>query len=155
MKIEFVFLGKTKEPFLADGIDEFGKRLKHYTTVSIKLIKSRLKGRLDDKLVKEQEGQLLLDNVTKNSYLVVLDPSGKQFSSEGLAKQITTWENQGRKSVTFLVGGPFGLSKKVLQQADMVLSLSQLTFTHDMARLLLFEQLYRAYTIKRGEKYHK
>ena len=155
MKIECLFLGKTKESFLSDGINEYAKRLKYYTTLSIRLIKSKLKGRLDDNRIKEREGELLLDNVAKNSYLVVLDPGGKQLSSEGLADQITAWERQERNTITFLIGGPLGLSKNVLQKADMVLSLSRLTFTHDMSRLLLLEQLYRAYTIKRGEKYHK
>ena len=155
MKIECLFLGKTKESFLIDGINEYVNRLKHYTTLSIKLIKNRSKGRFDNNRIKEKEGELLLDNVAKNSYLVVLDPGGKQLSSEGLADQITAWETQERNTITFLIGGPLGLSKNVLQKADMVLSLSRLTFTHDMSRLLLLEQLYRAYTIKRGEKYHK
>ncbi len=155
MKIECLFLGKTKENFLSEGINEYAKRLKHYTTISVKLIKSRLTGRFDDNTIKEKEGDLLLKNVSRNSYLVVLDSGGRQISSEGLADLITTWEIEGKNTVTFLIGGPLGLSRSVLQKADMILSLSRLTFTHDMTRLLLFEQLYRAYTIKRGEKYHK
>jgi 23S rRNA (pseudouridine1915-N3)-methyltransferase len=84
-----------------------------------------------------------------------LDPRGKQFSSEAFAGQLDEWEMQGVKQVCYLIGGPDGHATKVLQTANLLLSLSQMTFTHDMTRMLLVEQLYRAYTIKAGEKYHK
>ena len=155
MKIELLFLGKTKDRFLADGIAEYAKRLSHYTTLSIKTLKSRGKPQSNDALVKAAEGELLLKNVTRGSFLVALDGTGKQYSSEGLSGLIDQWEQQGRQLITFLIGGPVGLSKEVLNRADLLLSLSRLTFTHDMVRMLLLEQLYRAYTIKRGEKYHK
>ena len=155
MKIELLFLDKTREKFLADGIDEYRKRLSHYTTVSVKVIKTGMKPRISDELIKEREGELLLSNVAKGSFIVALDSSGKQYSSEELSGLIDQWERRSVKVVTFLIGGPVGLAEKVVQKADMVLSLSRLTFTHDMARVLLLEQLYRGYTIKRGEKYHK
>ncbi len=155
MKIQLLFLGKTKDSFLSDGIEEYRKRLRHYTNLTIKLIKSKIKGQLKEKLVKEKEGNLLLKNAHPNSYLIALDPGGKQISSEGLADYITRWEHQSINTITFLIGGPNGLSAEVIKQSDLVLSLSRLTFTHDMTRLILLEQLYRAYTIKRGEKYHK
>lgn len=155
MKIELIFLGKTKEKFITEGIAEYKKRLSHYTTVSIKVVKSKIKQQPNDELVKEREGELLLHNVVKGSFVVVLDARGKQYSSEELSGLIDKWEQRGIGVVTFLIGGPVGLSEKVIQKADMVLSLSRLTFTHDMVRMLLLEQLYRGYTIKRGEKYHK
>ena len=80
---------------------------------------------------------------------------GKSLSSEGLAEQVINWENTGTKNVCYLIGGPLGLSPSLLAKADLRLSFSKMTFTHDMVRLLLVEQLYRAYTIKAGEKYHK
>ena len=155
MKVELIFLGKTKDKFITEGIAEYKKRLSHYTSVSIKVVKSKIKQQGSDELLKEQEGELLLNNVAKGSFVVVLDALGKQYSSEQLSSLIDKWEQQGVRLVTFLIGGPLGLSEKVIQRADMVLSLSRLTFTHDMVRMLLLEQLYRGYTIKRGEKYHK
>jgi len=88
-------------------------------------------------------------------YLVCLDRTGKQMDSTELAAQMERWEMQGQKKITFVIGGPLGLSATILKKADLVLSLSPMTFTHDMTRLLLLEQLYRACTIKAGEKYHK
>ena len=155
MKIELIFLDKTKDKFLAEGIDKYKKRLGHYTTISIKIIKSRAKLKANDELVKEKEADLLLNNATKGGLIVALDVSGRQYSSEELSGMLDKWEQRGVRTVTFLIGGPVGLSAKVIKKADMVLSLSRMTFTHDMVRMLLLEQLYRGYTIKRGEKYHK
>ena len=154
MRIELVFLGKTKEKYLAAGIEDFVKRLSRYTRLEIKIIKDKQQKKLSENQAKENEGCSLLAAVN-SSLLVCLDRTGKQIDSEGLAGRIRQWEMQGRKSVCFLIGGPLGFSPAVLQQADLVLSLSRLTFTHEMTRLLLLEQLYRAYTINAGEKYHK
>jgi len=155
MKIELLFLGKTREKFLADGVNEYKKRLGHYTNVSIKVLKN-ISGQLgNDILIKEREGELLLRNVVKGSFIVALDSGGKQVSSEDISGLIDKWEMRGIRVVTFLIGGPVGLAEKVIKKADMVLSMSHLTFTHDTVRMLLLEQLYRGYTIKRGEKYHK
>lgn len=155
MKVEILFLGKTKDKFITDGIDEYTRRLEHYCPLSVKVLKSKLNKQASDDQTKSLEADLLLSNVEKGSYIVALDSRGKQLSSEGLSRLISKWEHQGRKVVSFLIGGPVGLSPKVIEQADMVLSFSQMTFTHDMIRMLLLEQLYRSYTIKRGEKYHK
>ncbi len=155
MKIECIFLGKTKNTFLIEGINEYRKRLNHYCPVSIKTIKAKLKPQANDNLTKMLEGELLLKNVTKGSYLVALDSTGKQFSSEELSGLTDKWEQQSIGLISFLIGGPVGLSQEVIRQSDLLLSLSRMTFTHDMVRMLLLEQLYRAYTIRRGEKYHK
>ncbi len=154
MKYEIIFLGKTKDAFLSDGISEYLKRLNRYANVKIKIIKSK-KHQGSDNLIKEKEGNLLLNNIEKLSYLVALDSQGKQFSSTGFSSLIDRWEQKGKKSITFVIGGPLGLSQEILKKADMQISLSQMTFTHDMVRLFLIEQIYRAYTIKAGEKYHK
>lgn len=155
MKIELIFLGKTKDKFITEAIDEYTKRLSHYTAVSIKIVKNKIKQQPNDELVKEREGELLLNNVAAGSFIVALDAHGKQYSSEELSGLIDKWEQQGIRLISFLIGGPVGLSETVIKKADMILSLSRLTFTHDMVRMLLLEQLYRGYTIKRGEKYHK
>lgn len=103
----------------------------------------------------QAEGMLMLQAVPQGALIVALDAKGKQFTSEGFARKLADWEMQGVKQVCYLIGGPDGQSDQVLQNADLLLSLSQMTFTHDMARMLLVEQLYRAYTINAGEKYHK
>lgn len=154
MKHEVLFLGKIKDSFVAEGVEEYASRLRHYTSFSITLLreKGRMKGQQSPV---DAEGMQLLQAVPNGALVVVLDPGGKQFSSEALSRQVDLWEMQGVKQVCYLIGGPEGHSEGVLQAADLRLSLSQMTFTHDMTRLLLIEQLYRAYTIKAGEKYHK
>ncbi len=155
MKVELLFLGKTKDSYLAEGIDKYKKRLNYYTSVSVKIIKTKVRLSANDELLKAKEGQLLLNNTVKGSFIVALDSGGKQYTSTGISGLINRWEQRGVRVVSFLIGGPVGLSEEVIQKADMVLSLSYLTFTHDMVRMLLLEQLYRGYTIKNGEKYHK
>lgn len=157
MRLIFLFLGKTREPFFAEGIDEYSGRLAHYVPVEIKVIKER-KGtgaNLPAAELKKEEGLLLARNVQQPTLLVALDERGRALSSVALAEQLGQWENQGQKSVTFLLGGPSGLSPEILRTSDLVLSLSAMTFPHEMARLVLLEQVYRAYTIKAGSGYHK
>ncbi len=152
---ELPFLGKAKDGFITEGIEEYGKRLRHYTTLSVILLKEKgkKKGRSLDPA--EQEAEMLLQSVPGGALIVALDAGGEQYSSEKFAFLISEWEQRGLKQVSYLIGGPTGLCRSVLDSADVLLSLSKMTFTHDMARLLLLEQLYRAYTIKAGEKYHK
>lgn len=154
MKHELLFLGKTKNSFIAEGVQEYSSRLSHYTSIKITVLKE--KGRTNSAAIDaESEGLLMLSAVPPGALIVALDALGKQFSSENFAKTIAGWEMQGVRHVCYLIGGPEGHSAKVLQSANLLLSLSQMTFTHDMARMLLIEQLYRAYTINAGEKYHK
>ncbi len=155
MKFELLFLGKTKDNYLSQGISEYTSRLQHYTSVSVHVLKCKKKAKAKKTLLQEQEGRLLLDNVPKGAFKVALDSGGKQCSSEELALLIGRWQQRGIKQVDFLIGGPLGLSSQVLGDADEILSLSKMTFTHDMVRLFLLEQLYRAFTILAGEKYHK
>jgi 23S rRNA (pseudouridine1915-N3)-methyltransferase len=155
LRFEFLFLGKTKEPYLADGIADYAKRLARYVATDIRTLKEKKtpKGEPDNVVV-EKESETLLQS-GQGSYLVCLDRGGRQMDSLQLAAQVEGWEMQGRKKITFILGGPLGLSAAILTRADLVLSLSAMTLTHEMARLLLLEQLYRACTIKAGEKYHK
>jgi len=155
MKLELPFLGKTKDSFIEQGIQEYSGRLKHYTGLNIKTLKVKKKQSWTEEQERQEEGRILLGALPSVTFKVVLDAGGKQVSSEGLADLLSRWEQDGRKHVAFLIGGPTGHSSQVLAGADLLLSFSKMTFTHDMIRLFLLEQLYRAYTIKAGEKYHK
>lgn len=148
MRFELLFLGKTKEEYLARGIADFSDRLKRYVDLSIRTLKGG-----DGS--SRAEGQLLLARLAPGSRLVALDPNGRALTSPGLAELLTGWENEGIGLITFVLGGPLGLAPEVLDRADLAISLSPLTFTHEMARLILLEQLYRAWTIKAGTGYHK
>ena len=156
MRFELLFLGKTKEKYLATGIEDFRKRLSRYAEVDIKTLKEQKWGNGEsEKKIKEEETARLLASCSQPTFIVALDPGGKQVSSEELAKLIQQWEEQGRRRVTFIIGGPLGLAPAIKQSADNLLSLSSMTFTHEMARMLLLEQLYRACSIRAGSQYHK
>lgn len=154
MKHELLFLGKTKDQFIAEGIQHYLQRLHHYTSLGVTTLKNKGRGR-GKTLSVEEEGNLLLQAIPQGAKTVVLDSRGSQFTSRDFAGQIDRWEMQGIKQLCYLIGGPEGHSQRVRHSADLLLSFSKMTFTHDMVRLLLVEQLYRAYTIKAGEKYHK
>ncbi len=154
MKHELLFLGKIKDKFIAEGVEEYASRLRHYASFTITLLKEKGRARGQSSAV-DSEGVQLLQAVSPGALIVVLDPRGKQFTSLDFSRLIDEWEMQGVKQVCYLIGGPDGHSPGVLKAADLLLSLSRMTFTHDMSRMLLVEQLYRAYTIKAGEKYHK
>ena len=149
-----LFLGKIKDKFIEDGVAEYASRLQHYTSFSITILKEKGRGRGKTPSTEEQ-GKLLLQAVPPGATVVVLDSRGKQFSSEAFSQKIDQWEMQGKKQICYLIGGPDGHAPEVIAAADLLISLSKMTFTHDMARMLLVEQLYRAYTIKAGEQYHK
>jgi 23S rRNA (pseudouridine1915-N3)-methyltransferase len=156
MRFELLFLGKTKEKYLEQGIVDFGKRLARYVDVDLRVLKGITAGEGEPGAkLKEEEGRLLLSRITPGALIVALDPGGRMLSSEELAAQISRWENDGRRTIAFLIGGHLGLAPEILARADFVLSLSLMTFTHEMTRLLLLEQLYRARTILAGTGYHK
>ena len=158
MKITIVTAGKIKEKYLTSGINEFLKRLGPFATVKIvEINEEKMKDNPSDaekQQTLQQEGQRLLRQVPEGSYLFVLDVYGQQLSSEKLAAKLDSLALQGRSNITFLIGGAFGLSEEVRQAADFRLSFSPMTFTHQMIRLLLVEQIYRCFKINRGEKYH-
>jgi 23S rRNA (pseudouridine1915-N3)-methyltransferase len=158
VKITVVAAGKLKEKYLTQGIAEFMKRLTPFARVEIREINEEHMpdepSDADRERVLTKEGERLLKQVPEGSYLFVLDVYGKQKSSEELAERINELGLQGKSSITFLIGGTFGLSKEVRAAADELLSFSRMTFTHQMVRLLLVEQIYRAFKINRGEKYH-
>lgn len=158
MKVTIVCAGKIKEKYLSAGIAEFMKRLRPFAQVEIKEIHEEKMPDEPSAAEKEQvlqkEGEKLLKLVPAGSYLFVLDVFGTQMPSEKLAEKLDRLGVQGRSHITFLIGGAFGLSQEVRAAADERLSFSPLTFTHQMVRLLLVEQIYRCFKINRGEKYH-
>ena len=154
MNIDCLFLGQTAESYLERGIADYQSRLERFAQVRVKVIKER-KGKMSDQARIEIEGRDLLEQVEPKSLLVALDRTGRQVDSESLATIFQQWQLQNRRTISFIIGGALGLSREVVAAADLVLSLSLMTFTHEMARLILFEQIYRSFTILAGSKYHK
>ncbi|BCO09031.1 ribosomal RNA large subunit methyltransferase H [Desulfolithobacter dissulfuricans] len=155
MKFIFPFLGKTREKYLDQGIRDYAGRLSRFVTVDMVFIRERHDKNGPDKTVRRKEAELLLAQCPAKGLVVALDPGGTQPDSEKLARLVRTWQDGGVRNVCFLIGGHLGLDSSVLARADVVISLSRLTFTHEMTRLILMEQLYRACTINGGQKYHK
>jgi 23S rRNA (pseudouridine1915-N3)-methyltransferase len=155
LRLELLFVGKTKEKYLAAGIEDYTRRLSRYLKVETKIVKEAkiFKGEPDTLLI-EKESEVLMQNIG-GDYLICLDRTGRQIDSLELAKHLERWEMRGIKKISLVIGGHLGLSEAILHKADLVISLSPMTFTHEMTRMLLLEQLYRACTIKAGEKYHK
>ena len=156
MRFEVIFPGKTKEDYLVRGIDDFAARLRRHVELELKAIKAPRPGKGDDesRLIRE-EGRLLLARIPDDALVVALDSSGRLVTSPELAELLGRWQGQGRSRLVFVLGGHLGLAPEVLNRADFTLSLSPMTFTHEMARLLLLEQLYRAWSIRLGTGYHK
>ena len=156
MKIKIVALGKIKEKFLKDGVDEFLKRLTPYASVEIvELTPVEIK---DENLINkalEQEAEKILACIKPNSYVITMEILGKQLSSEDFAQKINEITNSGISELVFVIGSSCGLAQSVSQRADFKLSISKMTFLHQFARLLLVEQIYRAFKILKCETYHK
>lgn len=158
MKIRIVAAGKLKEKYLREGVAEYEKRLAPFASVELRetreeyMVENPSEAQRQQTLAKE--GERLLRLVPEKSYLIVLDVKGKLLSSEALAEELASLALQGQSDLTFLIGGAFGLSEAVRERADLRISFSPMTFTHQMVRLLLYEQIYRAFKINRGEKYH-
>ncbi len=155
MKFVFLFLGKTRQAYLHEGIDDYAARLRRYAQVDIRVLKERYSNRDTDEVIRRKGARQLLRQCPAGSFKVILDPGGKQYDSPGLARQLAAWQDQGRKEITFLLGGHLGLDRSVIDAADALWSLSRLTFTHEMSRLIMLEQLYRAWNILAGGHYHK
>ena len=158
MRINIVCVGKIKEKYLKLGIDEFKKRLSKYCKLEIiELEDEKAPENLSDKemlMIKEKEGKKILSKIKDNSYVIALAIDGKNLSSEELAETINKLGVRGISNITFVIGGSLGLSDEVLSRADYKLSFSKMTFPHQLMRLILLEQVYRAYRINNGEPYH-
>ncbi|MDH3530369.1 MAG: 23S rRNA (pseudouridine(1915)-N(3))-methyltransferase RlmH [Acidobacteriota bacterium] len=150
MKLHFIWVGKTKNKHWRALQEDYLKRLSHFTKFSITEIKDKAP---HESL--EIEGNRILAKLNHSSFVCLLDVRGSSLSSEKLAREIEKWQIRGLKEVTLIIGGAEGLSSAVLKRADYSLSLSFLTLTHEMARVVLIEQIYRAYTIIKGYPYQK
>lgn len=155
MEIVLRVMGKTSEKYLREGMDVYIKRMKRYVKFSIQEIPD-LKG-MKSKSPQEQnsaEGEYILKDIQSSDFVVLLDENGDQFTSRKFSAQIQKWMNAGPSRIVFLVGGPYGFSDEVYARGQAKLSLSKMTFSHQMVRLFMAEQVYRAFTILKNEPYH-
>lgn len=155
MKLTILAVGKTTTPYLQQGIDEYIKRAARYMPVQLTIVPDvKNASALPATRRKEMEGRALLEHLQPGDRLVLLDERGRQFTSTEFAHAIEADANRGVRRLVLVIGGPFGFSPEVYARADAKVSLSAMTFTHEMVRLFLAEQVYRAMTIIRSENYH-
>ncbi|HKP45849.1 MAG TPA: 23S rRNA (pseudouridine(1915)-N(3))-methyltransferase RlmH [Pyrinomonadaceae bacterium] len=153
MKLRIVWTGKTKDAHLRALIEQYLERLSHFAKCEVSEFRESSGAR--GKAGIDKDSQRITDRLRDGSVVVLLDPDGEQWSSPQLAQQVEQWQNNGTKELTFIVGGPDGFSPSLAARANKRWSFSQLTLTHEMARVVLIEQLYRAYTIIHGLPYQK
>ncbi|MFD2215336.1 MULTISPECIES: 23S rRNA (pseudouridine(1915)-N(3))-methyltransferase RlmH [Bacillaceae] len=159
MNISIITIGKLKEKYLKQGIDEYLKRLSSYAKIEIiELADEKAPENLSEiemEQVKEKEGERILSKISDDTHVIALAIEGKMKSSEQLAKDLDQLATYGKSKVAFVIGGSLGLSNTVMKRANDSLSFSKMTFPHQLMRLILVEQVYRAFRINRGEPYHK
>lgn len=155
MKIVVIAVGKTSTDYISRGVDEFLKRSNRYLGVELTVIPDiKASKALTEEAQKLQEGRNILASLLPGDIVTLLDERGKELTSREFSGMIERRMIQGTKRLVFVIGGPYGFSKEVYERADSKLSLSRMTFTHEMVRLFFVEQIYRAMTIMRGEPYH-
>lgn len=156
MKINIICVGKIREKFINDGIEEFQKRLTPYVSLEVTEISAyQIKQQADELKARQVEAEKILDLIGKDDYSIALVIKGDAISSEGLAQKIEELSKSGINKVNFIIGGSTGLDEKVTEKAEYKLSFSKMTFPHQLMRLILMEQLYRAFKIINHEPYHK
>lgn len=155
MTIKLLCIGKTDKQELDALIQLYFKRLQFYTNFEIEIIPDLKKVKnLDESQQKNKEGELILAKIKNTDFVVLLDENGKQYTSEDFSEFLQKRMNSGLKQLTFVIGGPFGFSEEVYKRANSKISLSKMTFSHQMVRLFITEQIYRAFTILKNEPYH-
>lgn len=156
MNIKIIALGKIKEKFLKEGIEEFLKRLTPYASIEVlELPAIEIKDENLTSKILDQEAEKILSHIKPQSYVITLEINGKMFSSEEFAKKISELTNDGVSEIIFVIGSSCGISPLVSNRANLKMSMSKMTFLHQFARLILVEQIYRAFKIIKGETYHK
>lgn len=159
MRYRIISVGKIREPFYQDGINEYLKRLSAYCSIELlDGLEEKISPRAGEKDIQkalQKEGDRILNLLGNEEFLAVLDIGGRQFSSEDLAGQLGEWNMSGKSRVNLVIGGSHGLSEEVKKRADYKISFSKMTFPHQMAVLILTEQVYRGFKILKGEPYHK
>ena len=154
MRITLLQNGKTKDPFINEGVDEFRKRIVHYAPFVIETIPDLKNSRnMTMKEVQEKEGNLILKRIKPADHMILLDERGKEYHSIAFSEHLNALEGRVNH-LFFVIGGPYGFSSDVYSRADEQFSLSRLTFSHQLVRVIFIEQLYRAFTILKGEPYH-
>jgi 23S rRNA (pseudouridine1915-N3)-methyltransferase len=155
VKLRLLCVGKLSESYLREGAEEYAGRIRRYAPLTIQELKEEKAGKKGDpRYIRDQEGERILEKIGAEAWVVVLDEQGQAQRSEELAALLEQHMVQGTGELVLVIGGAYGLSAAVKQRADLLLSLSALTLTHQLARLLLLEQIYRGFTIVRREPYH-
>lgn len=155
MKITLICIGKTDEDYLKNGIEKYLQRLRHYISFEMIVIPDIKKSKnLSQEQQKQKEAQLILKQLKNQDYVVLLDEKGNSYSSVGFSDFIQQRMNQGLSNLVFVIGGPYGFNQDLFNRANGMISLSKMTFSHQMVRLFFVEQIYRAFTIMKGEPYH-
>lgn len=155
MEICVLSVGKISTSWIKDGIELFESRIGKYIKFSVITVPDIKNAKnFSKESLKEEEGKFIMSNIIQSDYVVLMDEGGKELTSRDFASWIQKQMNSGRKRLVMIIGGPFGFSQDIYQRADFKVALSKMTFTHEMAKLILSEQLYRAMTILKGEPYH-
>ncbi len=159
MQIQIVAVGKLKEKYLKDAVLEYTKRLSRYCRVEIVEVYEEKApdtlSSLEEDQVRKKEAEKIQRVLAKNSFMVALDLKGEQLDSKAFSKKISTWMLSGNSRISFVIGGSIGLNRQLVKEADYSLCLSKMTFPHQLARVILLEQIYRCFKIMHGEVYHK
>jgi len=155
MKVQFWVVGKTTDTYLLPGINDYKNRLTRYCQFEyIELPSAKIGKNASEKETKLKEEKAVLEKLQKSDFLVLMDEKGQEYTSEKFSSFLSSHQMRGTKSLVFLIGGAYGFSSDVYERANIKIALSKMTFTHQMVRLIFLEQLYRAYTITKREKYH-
>ncbi len=155
MPIKLLLTGKTDKGFISEGIKLFAGRIERYMPFRIIVVPGVKKTiKMPSSIVKEKEGEKILAQICENDFVILLDEKGKEFSSVQFAKFIEEKLIEGKRNMVFIIGGAYGFNEKVMKRAQLKLSFSKMTFSHQISRIIFLEQLYRAFTIIKGEPYH-
>lgn len=154
MKIAILAIGKKHEPKIEDMIEEYTQRLSRYVTFEWKLVEAKITASMTSAQIKAAESAVLLEKLRSSDIVIVLDEHGSELGSDLLAQRLEKFMNTSVQNVVFIIGGAYGVDESLKERADFIWSLSKLVFPHQLVRLILAEQLYRAHTILAGEKYH-
>ena len=159
LNVNIICVGKIKESFFRDAIEEYSKRLNSYCSLNIIELKDEKipnnPSEKDNQIIKEKEGSNILSHIKKDTYIICLDLKGKQYTSEEFSQKINNISNNISSSITFIIGGSLGISQNVLKKSNESISFSKMTFPHQLFRVILLEQIYRAFKIMNNETYHK
>ena len=155
MKVELWCINKSSQSYVVDGINDFLKRIRHYLNFDIQYWNvSKMKARQDKNQLKKAEATMILSKLKQGDHLILLDERGKEYSSVEFSKQLEKWKMASYKRIIFVIGGGYGFGQELKAKANLSISLSKMTFPHDLVRVIFLEQLYRACSIEKGEKYH-